>query len=126
MRDPCAVTGEQNWLERGDQTAAGLALGRALALRPGDQLTRYRRARLLLAQRDERAALDALEAVIAATDTPSHVCAAACLDAAQVHERQGSTARAIELYELTVAAFGVDPRAKSTAQRALARLTKPV
>jgi hypothetical protein len=43
-----------------------------------------------------------------------------------VHERQGSTARAIELYELTVAAFGVDPRAKSTAQRALARLTKPV
>jgi len=133
-RTPDRVTAQayrlslEGWraLERGDQTAAGLALGRALALRPGDQLTRYRRARLLLAQRDERAALDALEAVIAATDTPSHVYAAACLDAAQVHERQGSTARAIELYELTVAAFGVDPRAKSTAQRALARLTKPV
>jgi len=113
-------------LERSDLAAAGPALDRSLALRPGDQLTRYRRARLLLAQRSERAAIDALEAVIAAPDTPSHVYAAACLDAAQAHERQGSTLRAIELYELTVSAFGVDPRARNTAQRALARLTKPV
>ena len=112
-------------LERGDVSAAGQAIDRSLALRPGDQLTRYRRARLLLAQRHERAAIDALEAVIAATDTPSHVYAAACLDAATALERQGSTARAIELYELTVAAFGVDPRARSAAQRALARLGKP-
>ena len=111
-------------LERGDLGAAGQALDRALGLRPGDQLTRYRRARLLLSQRHEPAALEVLEAVIAATDTPSHVYAAACFDAAQASERQGSTARAIELYELTVAAFGVDPSARSAAQRALARLSK--
>jgi len=112
-------------LERGDLAEAGRAINRSLALRSADQLTRYRRARLLLAQRHERAAIEALEAVIAATDTPSHVYAAACFDAAQALERQGSTPRAIELYELTVAAFGVDPGAKSAAQRALARLTKP-
>jgi tetratricopeptide (TPR) repeat protein len=88
-------------------------------------MTRYRKARLLLALRSERAAIDALEAVIASPATPPHVYAAACLDAAQANERQGDIARAIELYELTVAAFGVDPRAKSRAQRALARLAKP-
>ena len=112
-------------LERGDTAAAAEALERSLALRPADQVTRYRQARLLLAQRSERAAIDLLESVIAAPATPPHVYAAACLDAAQAQERQGATARAVELYELTVAAFGVDPRAKATAQRALARLTKP-
>ena len=66
------------------------------------------------------------EGVIASPGTPPHVYAAACFDAAQALERQGGIARAIELYELTVAAFGVDPRAKSSAQRAIARLVKPV
>jgi tetratricopeptide (TPR) repeat protein len=112
-------------LERGDTAAAAQALDRSLALRPADQVTRYRKARLLAAQRNESAALDAFERVVASPDTPPHVYAAACLDAAQAHERRGSIARAIELYELTVAAFGVDPRAKTTAQRALARLRKP-
>lgn len=111
-------------LERGALAVAAESLDRALALRPADQLTRYRRARLLLAQRNDRAAVDVLEGVIAALDTPSHVYAAACFDAAQAHERLGAPARAIELYELTVAAFGVDPRAKNSAQRALARLAK--
>jgi tetratricopeptide (TPR) repeat protein len=112
-------------LERGDTAAAAETLERALALQPADQVTRYRKARLLLAQRSERAAIDLLESVIAAPATPPHVYAAACLDAAQALERQGATARAVELYELTVAAFGVDPRAKAAAQRALARLAKP-
>jgi tetratricopeptide (TPR) repeat protein len=111
-------------LERGDLNGADQALERSLALRPGDQVTRYRKARLLLAQRSERAAIEALEAIIAAPDTPFHIYAAACFDAAQALERQGSTARAVALYELTVAAFGVDPRARSNAQRALARLAK--
>jgi tetratricopeptide (TPR) repeat protein len=109
-------------LERGDLSTASQALDRSLALRPADQVTRYRKARLQLAQRNERAAIDALEAVIAAPDTPFYVYAAACFDAAQALERQGATARAVELYELTVAAFGVDPRARNSAQRALARL----
>jgi tetratricopeptide (TPR) repeat protein len=112
-------------LERGDTTLAAQLLDRAAALAPDDQVARYRRARLLLAQRHDTAALDVLEAVIASPATPPHIYAAACLDAAQAHERQGNVARAIELYELTVAAFGVDPRAKSSAQRALTRLVKP-
>jgi predicted Zn-dependent protease len=127
MKTPSYRLSIDGWraLERGDLGAAATALDRALALAPGDQMTRYRKARLLLALRSERAAIDALEAVIASPATPPHVYAAACLDAAQANERQGDIARAIELYELTVAAFGVDPRAKSRAQRALARLAKP-
>jgi tetratricopeptide (TPR) repeat protein len=127
MKAPAYRLSIEGWraLERGDTAAAAQALDRSLALAPGDQTTRYRKARLLLAQRSERAALDALEGVIASPATPPHVYAAACLDAAQAHERQGATARAIELYELTVAAFGVDPRARNAAQRALARLAKP-
>jgi predicted Zn-dependent protease len=127
MKSPAYRLSIEGWraLERGDVLAAAQALDRSLTLAPDDQVTRYRKARLLLAQRSERAAIDLLETVIASPGTPPHVYAAACLDAAQAHERQGATARAIELYELTVAAFGVDPRAKTAAQRALARLTKP-
>jgi len=128
MKSPGYRLSIEGWraLERGDTAAAAQSLDRALALAPADQVTRYRRARLLLAQRNDTAAIDVLESVIASPGTPPHVYAAACLDAAQAYERQGGTMRAIELYELTVAAFGVDPRAKSTAQRALARLARPV
>lgn len=127
MKSPGYRLSIEGWraLERGDTAAAAQALDRALALQPSDQVTRYRRARLLVAQRNDPTAIEMLEGVIASPATPPHVYAAACLDAAQAHERQGGVARAIELYELTVAAFGVDPRAKNSAQRALARLVKP-
>ena len=128
MKTPAYRLSIEGWraLERGDAAAAATAIDRSLMLAPSDQVTRYRKARLLLAQRNERAAIDALEAVVASPATPPHIYAAACLDAAQAHERQGGVARAIELYELTVAAFGVDPRARSTAQRALVRLARPL
>jgi tetratricopeptide (TPR) repeat protein len=127
MKSPGYRLSIEGWraLERGDVAAAAPALERAFTLAPDDQVTRYRRARLMLAQRNEAPAIEALEAVIAAPATPPHIYAAACLDAAQAQERQGNAARAIELYELTAAAFGVDPRAKSIAQRALVRLAKP-
>ena len=126
MKAPAYRLSIEGWraFERGDLAAAAQAIDRSLALAPNDQVTRYRKARLLVAQRNEALALEALEAVIASPGTPPHVYAAACLDAAQLYERQSNIARAIELYELTVAAFGVDPRAKNTAQRALARLAK--
>jgi tetratricopeptide (TPR) repeat protein len=128
MKAPAYRLSIEGWraLERGDTAAAAQTLDRALALAPADQVARYRKARVLLAQRSDGAAIEALEAVIASPGTPPQIYAAACLDAAQAHEQHGSVARAIELYELTVAAFGVDPRAKITAQRALARLVKPL
>ena len=128
MKSPGYRLSIEGWraLERGDTATARQALDRAVTLAPDDQVTRYRRARLLLAQQNDTAAIEVLEGVIASPGTPPHVYAAACLDAAQAHERQGHGARAIELYQLTVAAFGVDPRAKISAQRALARLVKPV
>ena len=128
MKSPAYRLSIEGWraLERGDTAAASQALDRAFALAPADQVTRYRRARLLLAQRHDASAIDVLEGVIASPATPPHVYAEACLDAAQAHNRLGDSARAVELYQLTVAAFGVDPRAKSSAQRALARLVKPL
>ena len=128
MKSPAYRLSIEGWraLERGDTAAAAQALDRALTLAPNDQVARYRKARLLVAQRNDAAAIDMLEGVIASPRTPPHVYAAACLDAAQAHERQGNVARAIELYELTVAAFGVDPGAKNSAQRALARLVRPL
>ena len=127
MKSPAFRLSIEGWraLERNDLAAAAAALDRSLALAPRDQVTRYRKARLLLAQHSDHAAIDLLEGVIASPEAPPHAYAAACLDAAQAHERQGNVARAIELYELTVAAFGVDPRAKISAERALARLVKP-
>jgi tetratricopeptide (TPR) repeat protein len=126
MKSPAYRLSIAGWraLMRGDTAAAAEAIDRAVALTPADQVTRYRKARLLLAQRNERAAIEALESVIASPATPPHIYAAACLDGARAYERQGDAARAVELYQLTIDAFGVDPRAWSAAQRALARLTK--
>jgi len=130
-RSPDPVTTEayrlslEGWraLERGARPEAARALGRALALRPADPATRYRHARLQLAERHTAEGMIALEAVIDDPATPPHVFAAACYHAARALEQQGSVPRAIELYRLVVGAFGVDPVLKAEAQRALRRLS---
>ena len=100
------------------------ALGQSLALRPDDPVTRYRQARLLMAQKNDDAALSALETIARArATTPPTIYAAACTEAARLHEQRGARARAIELYGVTRRVFGADQRTKDAAQRALARLT---
>lgn len=130
-RGPDATTAEayglslEGWraLERGALSEASRALGRSLALRPGDPATRYRHARLQLAERHTAEGVGTLEAVIRDPATPPHVFAGACYHAARALEQQGSLPRAIELYRLVVGAFGVDPVLKAEAQRALRRLS---
>ena len=113
-------------LERGALPDAGRALSRSLALRPQDQVTRYRQARLREAEKNDAAALELLEHVIGAgTATPPRFYAAACLDAARLYERQQAQPRAIELYQRARAADGADERTKEAAARALARLSPP-
>jgi tetratricopeptide (TPR) repeat protein len=109
-------------LERGALPEASRALARAVSLRPADPTTRYRQARLQLAERHVVEGVGALEAVISDRATPPHVYASACYHAARALEQQGAVPRAIELYRLAVEAFGVDPVLKAEAQRALTRL----
>ncbi len=110
-------------LERGALAEAARALGRALALRPADPATRYRQARLQLA---ERHIAEGVERARGGDQRPGHA-------AARLRRRllsrgaarssgRAQCARAIELYRLVVGAFGVDPVLKADgAARARAR-----
>ena len=111
-------------LERGALGDADRLLSQSLTLRPADQVTRYRQARLLRARKSDNEALDAYEAIVRArARTPPTFYASACVDAARLHEQDGNTARAIELYQIARDVFGADQRTKDAAVRALARLT---
>ena len=110
-------------LQRGAMDESARALAQSLALRPDDPVTRYRQAQLLLARKDEAAALTALETVIhARASAPPTIYASACVDAARLHEQRGSRARAIELYGIARTVFGADQRTKDAARRAFTRL----
>jgi tetratricopeptide (TPR) repeat protein len=125
MNDPAYRLSIEGWraLQRGELTAATQSLTQALALKPDDPVTRFRRAQLLLAQTNDAAALSVLEGLVnAQATTPPTIYASACLDAARVYERQRATARAIDLYRAARGVFGADQRTKDAADRALARL----
>ena len=111
--------------ERGDLTNAARLLGKSLSVRPDDQVTRYRQARLLDARNDGLAAIELYESVMSAGElTPPTFFASAALHAARLYEQQRDQTRAIELYERAQTAFGVDVATRTAATRALARLTK--
>ena len=111
--------------DRGDLTNATRLLAKSLSLRPEDQVTRYRQARLLDARNDDLAAIELYESVMSAGDiTPPTFFASASLHAARLYEQQRDQTRAIELYERVQTAFGVDVATRTAATRALARLTK--
>ena len=125
MSDPAYRLSIEGWraLERGDLVNAARALTQSLALKPDDPVTRYRHAQLLLAQKNDAAALADLEALIKARPTtPPTIYASACVDAARLYERQRATARAIDLYRTARGVFGADQRTIDAADRALARL----
>jgi hypothetical protein len=112
-------------LEHGDLTAAARALSRSLTLRPNDQTTRYRQARLLEARKDDLAAIDLYESVMGAgAETPPTFFADASLRAAHLYEAQHDEARAIELYKRAQTAANADAATRAAASRALVRITK--
>ena len=111
-------------LERGAHGEAERLLGQALALRPGDAVARYRRARLLLAQGLIEESLIEFAEIHRRRDTaPESIYLLACVDAARVQEQKGATKLAIDLYRSALTVFGGDQRLKDTARRALARLS---
>ena len=109
-------------LERGSLADAAPLLARALVLQPRDPATRYRQARLRLAEGRGVEGVAALEAVVSDPATPPHIYAAACYHAARSLEQQGLIPRAVELYRQVLDAFGVDAALKADAERALMRL----
>jgi len=110
-------------LQRGDLATAARLLPQALAARPDDPVTRLRNAQLLVAQKNDAAALVVLDRILVARPTPPPtVYASACLEAAGAYERQRATARAIDLYRAARDTFGADLRTREAADRALARL----
>jgi tetratricopeptide (TPR) repeat protein len=112
-------------LERNDLAAAARALSRSLTLRPDDQATRYRQARLLEARKDDLGAIALYESVMSAgTSTPPTFFAAASLRAAHLYERQHDEERALDLYQRALASTGADAATKTAATRALTRLRK--
>ncbi len=110
-------------LERGAVDDAARTIGQALALAPKNAVIRYRYARVLLAQKNEPAALAVLEGIATeGTTEPAPFYGASCLEAARIHERRGDVVRAVDLYRLAATAFAVDRQVKEQAERALARL----
>lgn len=125
LDDPAYRLSLEGWraLERGAFDDAGRLLARSLMLRPDDAVTRYRQARLLQAQKSDAAALTILEALVRIRGaTPPVFYAAACVEAARLHEQRGAPARALELYRTARGVFGADARTIDDAQRAIARL----
>ena len=113
-------------LQRRALADAARALTRSLDLRPNDQVTRYRQARLLVAEKKDDAALTIYDGIARErAATPPVFYANACVDAARLYEQRHEQARAIDLYTLARTTFGADQRTKDEAQRALARLTSP-
>jgi tetratricopeptide (TPR) repeat protein len=108
--------------EKADVAGADSLLARSVALDPKDGVARYRYGRVLIAKKDEAAALASFEAAIRARDCPPPIVAAAYLEAARVHERLARKAQAIDCYRAASTLFGGGADTRAAANRALLRL----
>jgi len=131
-RAPDAVHGEAyrlsleglRRLEKGDLAAGESALTRSLTLNPRAPVARYRYAHVLVAKKDDAAALAQLEAVIReASACPAPIAASAYLEAGRIHERLARRDKAIDYYRIASTWFGGAAETHASAKRALARLT---
>lgn len=111
--------------ERGALADASRLLNQSRTLRPDEPVTKYRLARLHLAQNNPSAALLLLEQILQSgpSAVPPTFYAYACLDAATILEQMGARTRAIEMYSTAAEAFGADQLTIDAARRALARLS---
>ena len=104
--------------------AAAAALEGSLELNGADPVARYRYGRILIARKQEQAALLQLEASIrAARSCPPPILGMAYVEAARLHERAARRADAIAYYKTATTLFGAAIETRTTASRALTRLT---
>jgi len=112
-------------LEQRDVPAAASALERAISLNTRDPVARYRYGRVLVARRDDDAALRQFEhAIREARLCPAPILGAAYLEAGQLHERAGQQSQATSAYRVASTLFGAADETHRVAARALARLQK--
>jgi len=111
-------------LEKNDLPGATAALERAVTLNAQDPVARYRLGRVLQARRDDVAALAQFDLSIRNGRTcPAPILGNAHLEAARLHERLGHKDDALSAYRIASTLFGAAEDTRSTAARALARLT---
>ena len=111
-------------LEKGDAPGAEALLTRSVKLDAKNPVARYRYARVLLARKEESAALAEYESAIrSARDCPAPIAAAAYYEAARLHERLAHRDKAIEYYRIASTWFGGADVTRVLAQRAIARLS---
>lgn len=131
-RKPDQMTGEayrlslDGWraLQRNDLEHADALFTRSLQLRAGDPITHYRVGRLHVARGDDATALASFERAIALRATcPATVLASAFLEAGRAHERAGRRGRAAQMYRSASGVVGASATTRTTARRALARVT---
>lgn len=112
-------------LERNDTSHAAAALGRSIALNPSDPVARYRYGRVLQARHDDTRALAEFEhAIRGGRACPAPILGVAYLEAARLHERLGRRDRAISFYRIASTLFGAAADTRSTAARAVTRLSR--
>jgi tetratricopeptide (TPR) repeat protein len=110
-------------LEKKDLAGAESLLARSLSRNPRDAVAWHRYGRVMLAKKDDRAALTAFESAIRVVrDCPAPIAAATYLDAARVHERLGRSDEAIAHYRIASTYFGGGSTTRAAAHRALTRL----
>lgn len=112
-------------IERDALDEAERLLAQSLGARPRDPVARYRRALLLQRRGDDVNALGVLDPLLVTREgIPPTIYAAACMDAARIHEAQGTIAQAVALYQTAISVFGIDRRMKEAAERAIVRLSR--
>jgi tetratricopeptide (TPR) repeat protein len=112
--------------ERGALEAAAHMLNRALALRPADPVTMYRRGCVHRARAEPDQALALFGRMIAArSNAPPVFLARAYVERAQLLESSHDHTGALESYRHASRVFGADARTKQLAARAVARLQSP-
>ncbi|MCX6549844.1 MAG: tetratricopeptide repeat protein [Acidobacteria bacterium] len=109
--------------ERGALAEAWPRLDRAVQLRPGDGVHRYRRGRIFVARQDRaHAQADFERASQVRPSPPPPFVASAFYELGRLAEARGDLARAASLYDSAARVRGAFPETRDSAQQALSRL----
>jgi tetratricopeptide (TPR) repeat protein len=108
--------------ERGAIQPAAAALARAVELDPSDAVARYRWARILAARGEPMRARSQLEQIIGARTAPPFALASIYVAYAELLERDGDRAKAIQQYRSAADLVGGDLAAREEARASLQRV----
>ena len=109
--------------QRNALAEADATLARAVAMRPGDMVARYRYGHVLTARRNVEGAVRELDVVASSGATaPPVIFAEACAELAALVEARGDRERALVLYQRAAQTFSASADTRAAARRELTRL----